>query len=332
MTNLFDKTKIEGISFLENLNKTELNKIRAIANKEIHNAGSLASDLLKDDNSHLYPKDLPIDKRFDYLLGANASYVQSRMVLKLLRFNELLSSIGEYFPTAKLVNVKHYFSKFNPSKKMVLETKTQVSFCFDEYDKFSLLDSESWISELEKYRNKVRQGIKQLSDSENQAGYDAQHGNDNYFLFYTMNAIYKTFPAVEKVLSPIDKTNPLPDQPTSVETSRTLKEINKQFENMDKNGRAYAFISEEDCNTFTDILRRFFEFKEYTLPKTPIQLRRGCKTKLAATLGKIHSELSNVDNFSSDIKYFEIVKCLSHYSKLTNSELYKSLTRSRRDY
>jgi hypothetical protein len=227
MTNLFDRTIIEGVSFLENLDQTELNKIRAIANKKIHNAGSLAADLLKDDNTHLYPKDLPIDKRFDYLLGANSSYVQSNMVLKLLRFNELLSSIGEYFPLTNLVSIKHYFTKFNPSKKMVLETKTQVSFCFDEYDKFSLLDSESWISELEKYRNKVRQGIKQLLESENQAGYDAQHGNDNSFLFYTMNAIYKTFPADEKALSSVDKTNTLPDQPTkpTAEISKyTLKE------------------------------------------------------------------------------------------------------------
>lgn len=128
------------------------------------------------------------------------------------------------------------------------------------------------------------------------------------------------------------KNEPLSPQPMSIEENRTNKKINELFEVMDNKGYKYAFMTEQDYNTFTDILTNFFELKEYKLPKVPIQLKRNCKTKLAATLGKIHSELSNVDKFSGDTDYFNIIKCLSHYSTLSNDELYKALTRSRKDY
>ena len=101
---------------------------------------------------------------------------------------------------------------------------------------------------------------------------------------------------------------------------------------MDNRGWEYAFTSEQDYNLFVNLLTDFFQHNEYTLPEKQIQLKRGCKTKLASILGKIHSELSNVDKFSSDTNYFEVVKCLSHFTKLSNEELYKSLTRHRKDY
>lgn len=124
----------------------------------------------------------------------------------------------------------------------------------------------------------------------------------------------------------------IPPQPIRTETNDTKNVITEHFNAMDNNSYKYAFKIEQDFNVFINILTNHFEYKEYSLPENTIQLKRGCKTKLAATLGKIHSELGNVDKFSSDIEYFKIVKCLSHYTDLSNDELYKSLTRNRKDY
>lgn len=114
-----------------------------------------------------------------------------------------------------------------------------------------------------------------------------------------------------------------------LEVQRTKRIIKEYFESMDDKGFKYAFRSENDYNTFINILINHFEFKEYDLPENTIQLQAHCKTKLVETLGKIHLELSNVDVLKKDEPFFNIVKCLSPYNGLTKSELYKGLTRNR---
>jgi hypothetical protein len=118
----------------------------------------------------------------------------------------------------------------------------------------------------------------------------------------------------------IDDLSP---QPIIIEHSRTKQNITQMFETMDNEGWEYAFRSENDYNTFTDLLTNFFEYKEYHLPKTLIQLKKRCKTKLGRILGEIHKELSE-NALKSDKKYFEILKCLNHYQNET--DLYKVLT------
>jgi hypothetical protein len=120
-------------------------------------------------------------------------------------------------------------------------------------------------------------------------------------------------------------------QPIGTEQNRTKKVISEQFELLDKRGWEYAFRNETDYNTFSDLLTDFFEFKKYSLPKQVIQLKKGCKTRLAATLGKIHSELSNNDTLSGDNDFFEIVNVLSPFSELTRQQLYKDLSRHGKD-
>ena len=88
----------------------------------------------------------------------------------------------------------------------------------------------------------------------------------------------------------------------------------------------------EDYNCFTDILSACLEGKDYTIPSKVIQLKKGCKTRIAGTLGKIHFQLSNVDVFKSDTAYFEIVKSLSPFAPYSNEKLYKDLSRDRKDY
>ena len=194
------------------------------------------------------------------------------------------------------------------------------------------------------FRNELDKDLKKLCDFFN------EDKKNEFEVFETktipVNSIQETVEQFQKgnrkVSLPMDFLNPskvqqnnnetLPPQPIKANESRTKQVITENFETMDKKGYEYAFMTEQDYNTFTDILTNFFEYKEYNLPKAPIQLKRGCKTKLAAILGKIHSELSNVDKFSSDTDYFNIVKTLSHYSNLPNDQLYKALTRMRKDY
>lgn len=103
--------------------------------------------------------------------------------------------------------------------------------------------------------------------------------------------------------------------------------ICETFKNIDKKGWQYAFDTEEDYNLFTDLLINFFEYKPYTLPETIIKLKRSSKTKVASVLGEIHKELSFENKLSTDIKYFELIKVLSHFEKETRGDLYKALTR-----
>lgn len=129
----------------------------------------------------------------------------------------------------------------------------------------------------------------------------------------------------------IDEVTPivkaLPPQPISVNESRTKKVIFETITNIDKQGWQYAFVSEQDYNLFTDLLTNFFEYQPYTLPETIIQLKRTCKTKVAKALGEIHKELSNANKLSTDTKYFELIRVLSHFEKETEGDLYKALTR-----
>lgn len=129
----------------------------------------------------------------------------------------------------------------------------------------------------------------------------------------------------------IDEVTPivkaLPPQPISVNESRTKKVIFETIANIDKQGWQYAFVSEQDYNLFADLLTNFFEYKPYTLPETIIQLKRTCKTKVAKALGEIHKELSNENKLSTDTKYFQLIRVLSHFEKETEGDLYRALTR-----
>jgi len=109
--------------------------------------------------------------------------------------------------------------------------------------------------------------------------------------------------------------------------NRTKQVITEAFEKIDNKGWEYAFVSEKDYILFTDILTNFFECKSYSLPKTTIKLKRTCKTKIAKVLGEIHKELSNENKLSTDNKYFELIRVLSHFENEVNANLYKALTR-----
>ena len=120
----------------------------------------------------------------------------------------------------------------------------------------------------------------------------------------------------------------------SVETirSQTKEIIIDKINLIDKSKHwRYVFKTEKDFILYTELLTKFFEYKEYELPKVTMILRARCKTRLANTLGEIHLELSNRDTLAGDTKYFEIIRTLKPFKKSTNTSLYKDLTRFSRD-
>ena len=109
--------------------------------------------------------------------------------------------------------------------------------------------------------------------------------------------------------------------------SRTKEIIISELETLDKNvGWGYAFTSETDYNTFLNLLTNFFEYNSYTLPKTAIRLKIGCKTKLAITLNVIYKQLSE-KALKSDKELFNIVRVLSHFKGLSDTDIYKAMTK-----
>lgn len=116
------------------------------------------------------------------------------------------------------------------------------------------------------------------------------------------------------------------NQPSEI--TDTKKIIIARFDDLDnRKGWKYAFKSEKDFNNFIDLLTKLFEFNDYKLPQKQIQVRKRCKTRLAATLGKIHSELSNNDTLREDNEFFEILRVLDCFRSLTKEQLYKDVSR-----
>ncbi|MFI0429220.1 hypothetical protein [Mariniflexile sp. HMF6888] len=115
-------------------------------------------------------------------------------------------------------------------------------------------------------------------------------------------------------------------QSIDVNRNRTKGVITETFENMDKKGWQYAFATEQDYNLFADLLTNFFEYKDYFIPETVIQLKRTCKTKVAKALGEMHAELSE-NPLNNDTEYFKIVKALNHFKEVSNFDLVKAMQR-----
>jgi hypothetical protein len=103
--------------------------------------------------------------------------------------------------------------------------------------------------------------------------------------------------------------------------------ISNKFEEIDRvNGWKYAFSSESDYNTFLELLTSYFAFKEYSLPKKIINLKRTTKTRFAKALSPIHKDLSNIP-LKSDNEFFKLIRVFNHFEKLSDDEIYQAITR-----
>ena len=114
---------------------------------------------------------------------------------------------------------------------------------------------------------------------------------------------------------------------TISEQNHTKKIIHTVFRDMHHKGWEFVFRTKDDYNLFTDLLTNFFEYKDYNLPENTIKIKTRTKTAVAKVLKEIHEQLSNENKLSTDHRYFELIKILSHFEKTNQKDLYKALTR-----
>lgn len=111
--------------------------------------------------------------------------------------------------------------------------------------------------------------------------------------------------------------------------SRTKQIIADELQSIDKvKSWTYAFTNQTDYNTFLELLTCYFEYKPYSLPNQKIKLKKDCKTRFAKALNPIHKELSNENKkLKSDTEFFNLIRVLDHFEKLTDAEIYQAITR-----
>ena len=115
------------------------------------------------------------------------------------------------------------------------------------------------------------------------------------------------------------KTEQLKSKP-----NRTKELIEKEFENI----KDSCFHSNDEYNTFLELLINFFEGNPYGIPIKTINLKRGSKTKIATVFNPIHKALIMSDiKLKSDTEYLKIIKVLNHFSNKSNADIYKAITR-----
>lgn len=214
-----------------------------------------------------------------------------------------------FIPENKIIELKGLMSKEN------INTKDALKIIENYKKQYWFLDT---VVMFEPVTDKLKRTLKSIDINISEKEINIELINYQKYLQAKRESIY---------IDLINEMQRLPPQPISVNESRTKKVIFETITNIDKQGWQYAFVSEQDYNLFADLLTNFFEYKPYTLPKTIIQLKRTCKTKVAKALGEIHKELSNENKLSTDTKYFQLIRVLSHFEKETEGDLYKALTR-----
>lgn len=214
-----------------------------------------------------------------------------------------------FIPENKIIELKYLMSKEN------INTENALKIIENYKKQYWFLDT---VTMFEPVTDKLIRTLKSIDSNISEKEINIELINYQKHLQGKREQIYSDL---------VNEIQALPPQPISVNESRTKKVIFETITNIDKQGWQYAFVSETDYNLFTDLLTNFFEYKPYTLPETIIHLKRTCKTKVAKALGEIHKELSNENKLSTDTKYFQLIRVLSHFEKETEGDLYKALTR-----
>jgi hypothetical protein len=181
------------------------------------------------------------------------------------------------------------------------------------------------LSEIQKnYKNSIIRGVEVDYAFINSPTMNYQRQGENYQIYTHSLYLFRKWVETFQPQQTEVKT-----EQEIIEASRTKDIILKELYGIDKNkGWEYAFVNEKDLNDFADLLTRYFEYQPYDLPKKIIELKKDCRTRFAKSLRPIHKELSNENKkLKSDIEFFEIIKVLNHFKKMSYEELYQAITR-----
>ena len=109
--------------------------------------------------------------------------------------------------------------------------------------------------------------------------------------------------------------------------SELEKTINSFFEADSNKGWSYFFYVEEDYRYLRQQLVNHFENSKAKNGTRTIRTRQRTKAKLAATLGRLHREISSENSLKPDVDYFRALRCIDVFAE--ERDLYKTLTRNR---
>jgi hypothetical protein len=120
------------------------------------------------------------------------------------------------------------------------------------------------------------------------------------------------------------------EKDTGQVVNKTKEIIKEKFNEVDHHkGWKYIFRSETDFETYSELLSRYFDEKEYQIPTETIQVQSKCKTRLAASLGHILRRLNSHENLTDNIQYFKLVRVLYPFRKETDIQIIKAITREK---
>jgi len=190
---------------------------------------------------------------------------------------------------------------------------------------------ETKIFELEKNTKELFQQINFSCDNLNsiEGHLNNQNRNDYFFKIQYLDYLKEKNKQLNENSTVV--SNQVATNKKEIDTIDNVNSITKQiiiesFENIDLKGWEYVFFSENDYNSFTDLLTHFFEKGSYELPKDDIRIRKKTKTKVSKLLGEIYKELGQKE-LKNDKDYLILIRKLSLLKDVTEYELYKSLTR-----
>lgn len=106
----------------------------------------------------------------------------------------------------------------------------------------------------------------------------------------------------------------------------TQKIISRLFCDVDEKGWEYVFRDKKDYESFSNRLVHFFNTGEAGKNTNLISTRPKSKTRFASLLGDIYRELGQ-NRLKQDAAFFATVRQIDQFSKMSDTDLYKALTR-----
>ncbi|MCU0432252.1 MAG: hypothetical protein MUC87_02215 [Bacteroidia bacterium] len=257
--------------------------------------------------------------------------------LKLMPFSlpYLKEKEKEYRESIPLLNAKPRINRYTNlvSVSLVSQSKLISLLNIETQKLIQLFNASELISagisnEINSYQIEIENRLLQIGVSKLTEAFD----NEELKYVEVLNKWYKLhrkyFSKIKPLISSQESSaSPNFDKKEKTPKRTTQSVIEEYFEVIhNSQGWRYAFRSKDDYRIFVDLLVCFFEQKEYTTPANIIRLNTQTKTKVGNTLHVIYKELSEAP-LKSNIQFLSLLKCLSHFSNLTENEIYKVLTK-----
>lgn len=109
---------------------------------------------------------------------------------------------------------------------------------------------------------------------------------------------------------------------TKIQPTATRRIIDEYFDRIKD-----QCFGQKEYKQFAEILTSFFDGTPYRLPKAPIELSWGSKTKIAAVFSPLRKAFHKKGYLIRDIEYLNLIKILSEFNNLDTDLIYKAISK-----